>query len=155
MPKTGVMIHRNKESCYNARIVVMRFMLDTNTCIYIAKKKPIEVLHRFEKLTIGQVGMSIITYGELLYGAYKSQNPKKTLITIDELSGLIPPLPIPIEAGDHYGQIRHALEKTGKPIGGNDLWIAAHALALSMVLVTNNIKEFRRIPHLKLENWVE
>lgn len=132
----------------------MDFMLDTNTCIYIAKKKPIEVLHKFEELKVGQVGMSSITYGELLYGAYKSQHSKKTLIALKELAELIPPLPIPSEAGRHYGQIRYALEKAGKPIGNNNLWIAAHAMALGVVLVTNNIKEFRRIPHLKLENWV-
>ncbi len=129
-------------------------MLDTNICIYIAKKKPIEVLHHFEKLHIGQVGMSIVTYGELLYGAQKSQHPKKTLMAIEELAGLIPPLPMPVETSRHYGQIRSSLEKVGKPIGNNDLWIAAHALALGVILVTNNLKEFQRIPHLKVENWV-
>lgn len=130
------------------------YMLDTNTCIYIAKKKPIEVLHRFEQLTSGQVVMSTITYGELLYGAQKSQHPKKTMTILEKLAESIPPLPIPLEAGHHYGQIRSALEKIGKPIGNNDLWIAAHALALNLILVTNNVKEFQRISQLKLENWV-
>jgi tRNA(fMet)-specific endonuclease VapC len=134
---------------------MMRYMLDTNICIYIAKKKPIEVLHRFEKMTIGQVGMSTITYGELLFGAHKSQHPKKTMLVLEGLIELIPVLPIPKEAGHCYGQIRCGLEKVGKSIGNNDLWIAAHALALDLVLVTNNVKEFNRIPHLKVENWVE
>lgn len=132
----------------------MHFLLDTNICIYIAKKKPLEVLAHFEKLSIGQVGMSTVTYGELLFGAHKSQHPKKTMMILEELIELIPPLPIPKEAGNYYGQIRCALEKAGKLIGNNDLWIAAHALALNTVLVTNNVKEFHRIPHLKIENWV-
>lgn len=134
---------------------MIHYMLDTNICIYIAKKKPIEVLSRFEGLTIGQVGMSTVTYGELLYGVQKSQYAKKAMKTIEELIGLIPPLPIPTEAGRYYGQIRFTLEKAGKPIGNNDLWIAAHAMALNVVLVTNNVKEFHRIPHLKIENWVD
>lgn len=133
---------------------MMRFMLDTDTCIYIAKKKPPEVLRRFEDLAVGQVGMSTITYGELLYGAHKSLHPKQTIKTLQQLIALIPSLPIPADAGLSYGQIRCALEKSGKPIGNNDLWIAAHALALDLVLVTNNIREFCRISHLKLENWV-
>lgn len=133
----------------------MRFLLDTNICIYIAKKKPVKVLHRFEGLDIGQVGMSTITYGELLYGAHKSQHPKKTLAILEELAVLIPPVPISSETGLYYGKIRSALEKDGMPVGNNDLWIAAHALALNVVLVTNNVREFSRIPHLKIENWVE
>jgi tRNA(fMet)-specific endonuclease VapC len=132
----------------------MHFMLDTNTCIYIAKKKPIEVLHRFEELNIGDAGMSIITYGELLFGVHKSQHPKKAMAILEELTGLIPPLPIPSEAGKCYGQIRFALERAGKPIGNNDLWIASHALALNVTLVTNNLREFHRVSHLKCENWI-
>jgi len=136
-------------------MISLRYLLDTNTCIYIAKQKPIQVLHKFENLVIGEVAMSTITYGELLYGAEKSQHPKKTLAILEEITGLIPVLPIPTEAGKHYGHIQSQLEKKGLPIGGNDLWIAAHTLSLEgVVLVTNNIKEFSRIPHIKLENWV-
>jgi len=133
----------------------MQYMLDTNICIYIAKKKPAEVFHHFEKLKIGQVVMSSITYGELLYGAFKSLHPKKTKAVLDEIAKLIPPIIIPTEAAGYYGQICHMLEKSGTPIGGNDLWIAAHALASNLVLVTNNVKEFSRIPHLHVENWVK
>lgn len=131
----------------------LRYLLDTNICIYIAKQKPINVLHKFEQMSVGEVGMSTITQGELFYGAEKSHHPKKALYTLEELTSLIPPLPIPIQAGKYYGHIRSTLEKQGKPIGNNDLWIAAHVLALGLILVTNNVKEFSRIPHLKIENW--
>lgn len=131
-----------------------KFLLDTNICIYIAKQKPLSVLHKFEQLVVGQVAMSTITYGELQFGAQKSQHPRKTMNMLEELMNLIPPLSIPIEAGKIYGEIRSKLEKQGTAIGNNDLWIAAHALSLDVVLVTNNEKEFRRIPHLKIDNWV-
>lgn len=130
-----------------------QFLLDTNICIYIAKQKPLSVLKKFEQLAVGQVAMSTITYGELQFGAQKSHHPHKTMKVLEELMSLIPPLPIPIETGKIYGEIRSKLEKQGMPIGNNDLWIAAHALAIGVVLVTNNDKEFRRIPHLKVENW--
>nr|MDQ2995021.1 PIN domain-containing protein [Pseudomonadota bacterium] len=99
------------------------------------------------------VGMSRITYGELIFGAQKSQQLKKTLHLLEELASLIPPLPISTDTGKFYGKIRATLEKQGKIIGNNDLCIAAHALALNITLVTNNMKGFSRIPHLKLENW--
>lgn len=97
--------------------------------------------------------MSMITYGELFYGVYKSQHSKKNMGLLQELISIIPPLPMPTEAGKHYGHIRSTLEKKGTPIGNNDTWIAAHALSLDVTLVTNNTKEFTRISHLKLENW--
>jgi tRNA(fMet)-specific endonuclease VapC len=131
-----------------------QFLLDTNICIYIAKQKPLSVLKKFEQLVVGQVAMSTITYGELQFGAQKSHHPRKTMKVLEELISLISPLPMPIETGKIYGEIRSKLEKQGMPIGNNDLWIAAHALAIDVVLVTNNDKEFRRIPHLKVENWV-
>lgn len=134
--------------------MVLRFLLDTNICIYIAKQKPLSVLHKFEQLVVGEVAMSTITYGELLFGAQKSHHPRLATKVLDELTGLIPALPIPTETGKHYGDIRSKLEKLGTPIGNNDLWIAAHALALGVVLVTNNVREFARVPHLKVENWV-
>ena len=134
---------------------MVNYLLDTNICIYIAKQQPIDVLQRFEQLTIGEVGMSVNTYGELIYGARKSQSPRKTMLILDELASLIPPLPFSTDIGKYYGEIRAFLEKKGKPIGNNDLWIAAHALALNVVLVTNNKQEFLRIPQLKLENWVK
>lgn len=130
------------------------YLLDTNICIYIAKHKPIEVLQRFQLLEVGQVGMSIITHGELTHGAYKSQQPQLALSKLQQLIELIPVMPIAATVSEHYGQIRSSLEKTGTPIGNNDLWIAAHALDLQVTLVTNNVREFERVPSLKLENWV-
>lgn len=132
----------------------MRYLLDTNICIYIAKQQPLKVLHHFEKLNVGEVGMSIITYGELLYGVEKSHPVKANRAVVEHLSRLIFPLPLPYKAGEHYGVIRSKLEKQGKMIGNNDLWIASHALAENLILVTNNTKEFSRVPHLKVENWV-
>ena len=131
------------------------YLLDTNICIYIAKHKPIEVLQRFQLLEVGQVGMSIITHGELTHGAYKSQQPQLALSKLQQLVELIPVMPIAATVSEHYGQIRSSLEKTGTPIGNNDLWIAAHALDLQVTLVTNNVREFERVPSLKLENWVK
>lgn len=133
--------------------MTLKYLLDTNICIYIAKQKPVHVFSRFEKLVIGEACISTVTYGELYYGAQKSQHPKKNMTLLQELTSLLPALPIPTEAGKHYGQIRSKLEQMGTPIGNNDLWIAAHALSLNVILVTNNLKEFNRIPHLHLENW--
>ena len=99
--------------------------------------------------------MSTMTYGELLYGSFKSKYTKNTQALIKKLAELIPPLAIPIDAGEYYGEIRSMLEKKGKPIGNNDLWIAAHAMSLDVTLVTNNVKEFSRLKVLKLENWVD
>jgi tRNA(fMet)-specific endonuclease VapC len=135
--------------------MALQYLLDTNICIYIAKQKPISVLQKFEQMTVGEVGMSTITYGELLFGTQKSHHPKKALLVLEELTSLIPALPMPTDTGKYCGDIRSKLEKQGKPIGNNDLWIAAHALALDLVLVTNNVKEFMRIKHLKIENWVK
>ena len=130
-----------------------RFMLDTNICIYIQRHKPPSVLELFETLKPGQAVISVITWGELLYGAAKSQQSTLVLRLLDEFSRLVPVLSIPPDCGKSYGQIRADLEKVGRPIGNNDLWIAAHALASGLTLVTNNTKEFERIPHLKIENW--
>jgi tRNA(fMet)-specific endonuclease VapC len=131
------------------------YLLDTNICIYIAKNKPLSVLRRFEQLTVGSVGMSIITYGELMYGAKKSHHSKKSITALEELSSLIPTLPLPLDAAEHYGNIRSKLEKKGMSIGNNDLWIASHALAMELILVTNNEKEFSRVSKLKVENWAD
>lgn len=132
----------------------LKYLLDTNICIYIAKQKPIHIFSRFEELVIGEACMSTITYGELFYGAQKSQQSQKNMVLLQDLAQLIPPLPMPPEAGKQYGRIRTILEQKGMPIGNNDLWIAAHALSLDVTLVTNNMKEFNRIKELQLENWV-
>ena len=132
----------------------LRFLLDTNICIYIAKARPAEVLARFKRLRPGEVGMSTITYGELRYGACKSRHQADAEKILSELATLIPPIEIDAKAGDCYGSIRAQLEKGGQVIGNNDLWIAAHALSLGIPLVTNNEREFVRVPGLVVQNWV-
>ena len=131
-----------------------RYLLDTNICIYIQRKKPEEVLARFQKLKPGDAAISVITWGELLYGAEKSRQRKKALQLLQEFKTFIPVLPIPENAGKTYGAIRASLESKGEPIGNNDLWIAAQAKAAGMTIVTSNEREFRRIAGLKVQNWV-
>lgn len=130
------------------------YLLDTNTCIYITKQKPINVINKFKKMQVGSVAMSTINFGELYYGSEKSEHSKKAHAALEALVGVIPVLPIPSEAAKQYGHIRYYLEKKGLMIGNNDLWIAAHCLTLGIVLVTNNTKEFERVPKLQIENWV-
>ena len=131
-----------------------RYLLDTNICIYIAKQRPVTVMDRFCDLQVGDLGMSIITHGELCFGAEKSQNSERAFEVLERLTELIPVLSFPETAAQTYGVVRAALEKRGQPIGANDLWIAAHALSAGLTLVSNNCREFERVPGLKLENWV-
>src|SRR5436309_1231834 len=131
----------------------MRYLLDTNICIYIAKRRPARVQTRFERLRPGDVGMSIVTYLELVYGAWKSQRAEANLAIIEQLRLIIPVQPLEVGVATHYGRLRTDLERKGKPIGGYDLLIAAHALELGLILVTNNIREFARVDGLRVENW--
>ena len=130
-----------------------RYLLDTNICIYIRQKRPDEVLRRFGRLRAGEAALSVITYGELLYGAAKSNQRQAALERLQELIQLLPASPLPELAAETYGSIRAELEAKGEMIGNNDLWIAAHALASGLTLVTNNEKEFRRVRGLKVQNW--
>jgi tRNA(fMet)-specific endonuclease VapC len=130
-------------------------MLDTSMCIYIAKHRPPEVRDRFERLKPGQLIMSAITYGELCYGASKSSQQAKVLAQLQALVQDVPVEELDSRAAEAYGQIRATLEKEGRVIGNNDLWIGAHALALNLTIATNNEREFQRIPGLSLENWTK
>jgi tRNA(fMet)-specific endonuclease VapC len=132
-----------------------RFLLDTNICIHIRRRRPPEVLARFQRLKLGEAVLSVITYGELLYGVAKSHSREHATRQLTELAGLVPVTELPLQAGEFYGAIRAALEAKGEMIGNNDLWIAAHARATGLTLVTNNEREFRRVPGLKIQNWVE
>lgn len=132
----------------------LEYLLDTNICIYIAKKAPFSVLDKFSTLSTGQVGMSCITYGELLYGAEKSQRKFESLEILKNLTSLIPVLGIGIATANYYAKIRAYLASTGNIIGNNDLWIAAHCVDLGTTLVTHNTREFDRVPDLKIENWI-
>jgi len=130
-----------------------RYLLDTNICIYIRQKRPEEVLRRFRKLRPGEAALSVITYGELLYRAVKSKQRATALARLQELVQLLPALSLPEAAAEAYGAIRADLESKGEMIGNNDLWIAAHARAMGLILVTNNEREFRRVGGLKAQNW--
>ena len=132
----------------------MRFLLDTNICIYIIKQKPPEVLQRFNAYQVGDIGISAITVAELEFGVQKSQFPTRNQQALTQFL-----LPLTIVDFDRaaaiiYGDIRARLEKQGIPIGSLDTLIAAHALSLQVTLITNNVKEFSRVPNLQLENWV-
>jgi len=133
--------------------VAARFLLDTNICIYIRRRRPPAVLERFRQLTPGEAVLSVITYGELVYGAEKSQFREQARRQLAELAGLLPIMELPMRAGEFYGSIRAALAAEGGMIGNNDLWIAAHAAAAGLILVTNNEREFRRIEGLEIQNW--
>jgi len=129
------------------------YLLDTNICMYIRKKKPERVSQRFRNVGFGEAAISVITYGELLYGANKSGQRARSLATVEEFVRIVPPLPLPENAAEAYGFIRAELEVRGETVGPNDLWIAAHALASGLTLVTNEDREFRRVRGLKIQNW--
>jgi tRNA(fMet)-specific endonuclease VapC len=132
---------------------MLKYLLDTNIVIYIIKRRPLEVLGLFNEHA-GRMAMSAITLSELYYGAEKSVKVSQNLEVIEEFSSLLEVLPYTGKASAHYGSIRSALEKAGQPIGVNDLHIAAHARSEGLVVVTNNVSEFTRVPGLMMVNWV-
>ena len=134
-------------------MTALRYLLDTNICIYIAKQRPAAVAQRFAERSIGEVGMSLITFGELRFGAEKSARRAAALDTLSHFAQLIPVVELDAAVGETYGVLRAHLERAGTPIGNNDLWIAAHARRLGVILVSNNLREFERVPDLRLENW--
>ena len=134
--------------------MAVRYLLDTNMCIYIAKHNPPAVRERFARHASSELAMSVVTFGELVFGAEKSLSKEKARATIQQLRSRIEVCPLPIAAAEHYGEIRAELQKNGQPIGNNDLWIAAHARAEGWIVVTNNEREFQRVSGLVVENWV-
>ena len=133
----------------------MRYLLDTIICIYVAKRKPASVMSRLSHMRPGEVGMSVITYLELTYGAWKSQQVEANLAKLEQLRAIIPVEPLDAGVAKRYGGLRIGLERKGTPIGAYDLLIAAHALSLGVTLVTNNVREFTRVDGLRVENWAE
>lgn len=133
---------------------MLKYLLDTNIVIYVLKRRPIEVLEIFNK-NINRMAISSITLSELIYGAEKSQQVEKNLEAIEEFVSHLEVLPYDAKASQHYGQIKSALEKKGEIIGENDIHIAAHAVSQGLILISNNVKEFGRVPNLALENWVD
>jgi tRNA(fMet)-specific endonuclease VapC len=132
---------------------MLKFLLDTNIAIYVIKRKPISALQLFNTHA-GHMAISSITLAELLHGAEKSMEPAKALAVVEDFCSRLETLTYGPKAAQHYGSIRADLEKAGTPIGVNDLHIAAHARSEGLVLVTNNLREFERVPALQLENWV-
>lgn len=130
-----------------------RYLLDTNICIYIQRERPPAVLSKFRRLKPGDAAISVITWGELMYGAAKSSQSERVSTALQEFATLVPVLALGSNVGAEYGAIRASLESSGRIIGNNDLWIAAHARGERLVLVTNNVREFERVPGLRIQNW--
>ena len=131
----------------------MRYLLDTDTCIYLINRRPTSIITRLQRLQYGDVGMSLVTYYELVYGAWKSRHRQQNMVALQEMTDRVPIQALNAEAAMQYGKLRCELEEKGTPIGPYDLMIAAHALALDLTLVTNNVREFSRVRGLRLENW--
>ena len=133
----------------------MRYMLDTNICIYAIKHKPKQVFFRLQEHEPAEICISSITYAELVHGVEKSQAVEKNRLALALLLSNIEILNFDSSAAESYGKIRADLEKQGTPIGPLDMMIAGHARSLGYTVVTNNTKEFQRVDRLKLENWTE
>jgi len=132
---------------------MLRYLLDTNIVIYVLKRRPVEVLSTFNA-NASRMAISSFTLAELLHGAQKSGRVSENLTAIEDFCSRLQILSYGTKAAQHYGAIRAALEKLGQPIGVNDMHIAAHARSEGLVLVTNNVGEFARVPALEAENWV-
>ena len=131
---------------------MIKYMLDTNILIYTIKNRPKKVRKAFKRHS-DYLSMSSVTLGELIYGAERSAQVTRNLQDVEGLAARMDVLPFDYQAAIHFGQLRAELTKTGKPIGPYDSMIAGHARSLGLILVTNNMREFRRVPGLRVENW--
>ena len=136
-------------------MAVPRYLLDTDILIYVLSGRYPALRAHIDGFAPGRAATSVVVCGELHYGIAKSMRRADALQRLSALLELIPELPLPADAAEHYGDIRAELSARGTPIGANDLWIAAHARAARLTLVTNNVREFERVKGLKLENWAE
>lgn len=132
---------------------MLKYLLDTNIVIYVIKQRPLQALAVFNQQQ-GHMAVSAITLAELVHGAEKSSDVARNTVVVEDFVSRLTVLPYDDKAAWQYGNIRAALEKLGQPIGINDLHIAAHARSNGLTLVTNNQREFERVPGLLLENWV-
>lgn len=132
----------------------MKYLLNTDICIFIIRKRPESVFEKLRAQSVGSVGISSITYSELCHGAYKSQNPKKNLAALKNFTAPLEILSYDDAVAPVYGKVRQKLEQLGLPIGPLAPLIAAHALTLNLTLVTNNTRKFERVDGLKIENWL-
>jgi tRNA(fMet)-specific endonuclease VapC len=131
---------------------MLKYLLDTNIVIYVIKRRPPAALDIFNRHH-GRMAISAITLAELLHGTEKSSDPPRNLAVVEDFRSRLAVLPYGDKAAAHYGNVRATLEAQGQPIGINDLHIAAHARSEGLVLVSNNLREFERVPGLLLENW--
>ena len=131
----------------------MTYLLDTNICIYLIKRRPAQVFRRLEEHQVGQIAISTVTYCELAFGVEHSSDPTRNGEALQQFLSPLEILPPQPEVAAIYGRIRAALKRAGRPIGPLDMLIAAHAIACGAVLVTNSEKEFSRVPSIKIENW--
>ncbi|GAB4545650.1 MAG: type II toxin-antitoxin system VapC family toxin [Anaerolineales bacterium] len=132
----------------------MRYMLDTNICVALIRKKSKKLTQKIVSQPSGIIGLSVVTVAELMYGTQKSVQPKENRIALEQFLLPFEVAEFGLPASREYGILRAYLEKSGNIIGSMDMLIGAHALSLDVVLVTNNTKEFKRIPHLKIEDWM-
>ncbi len=133
---------------------MLKYLLDTNIIIYTMKNRPQQVKKHFQKHE-GEMCISAVTLGELVFGAEHSQQVERNLTDIEALVARLEVLPLDSKAAYHFGQIRAALYTIGQPIGPYDMLIAGHARASGLILVTNNVNDFERVPGLLVENWIE
>jgi len=133
---------------------MLKYLLDTNIVIYVIKRRPLQVLEIFNR-DHGRMAVSSITLAELVHGAEKSSDVSRNTAVVEDFVSRLAVLPYDDKAAWQYGNIRATLEKSGQPIGINDLHIAAHARSNGLTLITNNLREFARVPGLLLENWVD
>lgn len=132
---------------------MLKYMLDTNIVIYTIKNRPTRVKEAFKQHQ-DQMCISSVTWGELIYGAERSSQPERNLSDIEQMVARLEIAPFEAQAAAHFGQLRAELYRTGKPIGQYDMMIAGHARSKGLILVSNNLKEFERVPGLRVENWV-
>ncbi len=133
---------------------MIRYMLDTDICSYVIRERPLEVFEKFKKVEVNQLCISTVTYAELIYGVEHSSSRKINRPIIDDFVRHLDIIAWDEEAAEHYGKIRAFLRVKGNIIGSMDMMIAAHVRSRNMILVTNNDKHFKRVPKLRIENWV-
>ncbi len=133
--------------------MMLRYMLDTNICIYVIKNRPEGLRERFNRLS-DQLCISAVTLAEIIYGAEKSARPIENLAVVDQFAARLDVLPFGERAATHYGQIRADLERAGHPVGLHDMMIGGHARSEGLILVSNDLREFQRIEGLRVDNWV-
>jgi tRNA(fMet)-specific endonuclease VapC len=133
---------------------MIRYMLDTDICSYVIRERPLEVFEKFKKVEVNQLCISVVTYAEIIYGVEHSSSRKINRPIIDDFVRHLDIITWDEDAAEHYGMIRAFLRAEGNIIGSMDMMIAAHARSQNMILITNNDKHFKRVPKLRLENWV-